>query len=103
MNGNRRAKPWVCPDGHILGQTVRIEVNNNGRKRYVTQLNLYRHAIDMEAETPESVDVVAVLEGTVPVVECDICHKTRPWFIGEETIEHLLEQRKMVLYGAKAT
>ena len=51
---------------------MRMEVNQNGRKRYVTRLNLFRHAIDTQAEMPEEVDVVAVLEGTVPVVKCDV-------------------------------
>ena len=88
------AKPWMCPAGHVLGQTVRAEVNKRGRKFYVTRLHLYRNAIDMNVETPENVDVIAVLEGTVPVIECSICHQNRTWFIGEDAIEHLLEQRK---------
>lgn len=62
----------------------------------MTRLNLFRHAIDTQAEAPEAVDVVAVLEGTVPVVKCDVpgCGESRAWFIGDEAIEHLLERRK---------
>jgi hypothetical protein len=99
-NGNG-AKPWVCENGHWLGQTVRAEVNKDGRKIYVTRLNLFRHAIDTKAERPEEVDVVAVLEGTVPVVQCDVpgCGASRSWFIGEGALEHLLMQRKEVIRG----
>ncbi len=94
MDG-KNAKPWVCKNGHCLGQTGRIEVKKNGRKYHVTRLNLFRHAIDMQAETPEEIEIVAVLEGTVPVVRCDVpgCGEMRTWFIGEEAIEHLLESR----------
>ena len=90
------AKPWTCKNGHWLGQTVRMEVNKDGRKFYVTRLHLFRHAIDTEAETPEEVDVVAELKGTVPVIKCDVagCGESKAWFIGEEALEHLLENRK---------
>jgi hypothetical protein len=92
----KNAKPWTCKNGHWLGQTVRLAVSKKGRKYHVTRLNLFRHAIDIQSETPEEVDIVAVLEGTVPVVKCDVpgCGEMRAWFIGEEAIEHLLERRQ---------
>jgi hypothetical protein len=92
VNVDGLTKSWKCGNGHQLGQVVRVEVNNNGRKHYVTRLNLYRHAIDMQAETPEEVDVIAVLEGTTLNVRCDVpgCGASRAWFIGQEAMEHLV-------------
>jgi hypothetical protein len=83
-------KPWMCGprnDGHehhVLGQVVR---DGSGVRR----LLLYRLAVDMEAEEPGEVDVMAVVIGQVVDVRCSICGKVRTWVPGEEALRQLIE------------
>jgi hypothetical protein len=78
------AKPWTDKNGHWLGQIVRVRVYKAGRKYHEERLNLFRHAIDVQAESPEEIDILAVLavKGTAPVVKCDVpgCNEMRAWF-----------------------
>lgn len=76
-------KVWKCPNGHGLGV-----VRKNGRGLH--QLLLYRHAISDENLNPRSVDVMAVVEGSVMDIRCDICQEMRTWIIGQEAIDKLL-------------
>ena len=78
-------KPWKCENQHTLGQVRR---NGSG----VRQLILYREAVDPEAEHPEDVDVIAIVEGHVMDVRCSICGSTRTWVPGQEALARLLEQ-----------
>ena len=82
-------KPWMCPSKrHILGQ-----VTENGS--HVRRLLLYRHAVDAEGEAGE-VEVMAVVEGYVTDVKCDICGRVRTWMPGEEAIRAVVARvRKM--------
>lgn len=73
-------KPWACANGHIMGQVKR---NGSG----VRQLLLYRHAVDPNAETPENVDLIGRLEGTVFDIRCDLCGAVRSWQMGREAVE----------------
>lgn len=68
---------WRCANGHVLGQ---VKQNNGTRK----QLVLYRQAVDMEIEQPESVDVIGVLDGTVMDIRCSICGCMRTWFFSRK-------------------
>jgi len=82
-------KPWVCNNGHVLGQ-----VKRNGKG--VTQLFLYREAVIASMENDDEmaeVDVMAVVEGLVMDVRCSICGSVRTWVPGEEAIRRLLEGR----------
>jgi hypothetical protein len=85
-------KPWMCcksTEGsqHVLGQVVR---NGSG----VRQLLLYRTAVDLQAEEPGEVDVMAVVEGHVMDVRCSICGRVRTWVPGEEALRALIEAVK---------
>ncbi len=71
-------KPWRCEGGHVLGL-----VKRNGRG--IRQLMLYRHALDQQQGQAE-VDVMAVVEGLVMDVRCDICESIRTWAPGPEAI-----------------
>lgn len=82
-------KIWRCPQGHGLGV-----VKRNGRGIY--QLLLYRHAIEAVGELGQ-VDVMAVVEGSVMDIRCDICGEMRTWVIGQEALERLLEGRGRTL------
>lgn len=73
-------KPWACVNGHIMGQVKR---NRSG----VRQLLLYRHAVDLDAEKPENVDLIGHLEGTMFDIRCDLCGAVRTWQIGKEAVE----------------
>lgn len=67
-------KAWCCENGHVLGQ---IQFNANG----MSQLLLYRHALDMQADAPEEVDVLGYVKGTVMNIRCDVggCGRVRTW------------------------
>ena len=81
-------KIWRCPKGHALGV-----VRRNGRG--LNQLLLYRHAVQMDGN-PAQVDVMAVVEGSVMDIRCDICGEMRTWVIGEEAMDKLMAAwRKM--------
>lgn len=78
----RIIKAWKCPGGqHVLGQVV--------REGKVTQLLLYREAVDLEAggDPPE---VMAVVEGYAAEIRCSRCGRVRTWVPGEEALRRLL-------------
>lgn len=77
-------KIWRCKHGHALGQ-----VRKNGRG--VSQLYLYRHAVESGA-APAEVDVMAVVQGSVVDIRCDVpgCGEMRTWVPGEAEMERLL-------------
>jgi hypothetical protein len=70
--GGRRLKPWRCRRGHVLGMVERVRVNG----RHVDRLLLYRRAI---VEGDGTVEVMAVVQGTVLDVRCSICGAVRTW------------------------
>ena len=76
-------KVWMCKNGHVLGQ-----VRRSGKG--VHQLLIYRKAVDFATGTPEEVDVMAVAEGTVMEIRCDICGEMRTWEAGAELMEKLV-------------
>ncbi len=79
-------KAWMCPSGkHVLGQVLR---NGSG----VRQLLLYRHAVSNKNK--QEVDVMAIVEGYVANVKCDLCERVRTWVPGEEAIQKLLEHER---------
>ena len=78
-------RAWQCPNGHVLG-VVKRKANHG------TQLLLYRRAVDGQMERPREVDVMAVVEGSVMDIRCDICGEMRTWVIGQEALERLLER-----------
>ena len=81
------SKPWKCLSGqHILGQVVR---NGSG----VRQLLLYRKAVEFTAGAKlEESDVIAIVEGYVSEVRCDLCGRVRTWVPGEEALRQLVER-----------
>jgi len=113
-SGRREGMAWMCPSReHVLGQVVR---DGSG----VRQLLLYRHAVYSHpsplsrkeranatfvgTSSPQKardlrpkgggddVEVMAVVEGYVCDVRCDICGRMRTWVPGEEAIKKLLER-----------
>ena len=79
-------KQWQCKNNHMLGM---IRLNGNG----ITQLMLYRHAVDLSAEHPAEVDVLGPLVGRMPV-QCDICGDVQLWDIPVETLADLIKGLK---------
>jgi len=77
-------KQWLCKEGHVLGT---IQWNGNG----VPYLMLYRHAVDMDAEEPEAVDVIGPLMGQMPIC-CDVegCGDVRWWTMDPKALAHFL-------------
>lgn len=75
VSGQREAKPWTCVHcGAHLGM-----IRYNGAK--FPLLELYRHAVDMKAEMPAEVDVIApvfIRKGNLPV-RCDTCGQVTTW------------------------
>lgn len=76
---------WCCEKGHVMGLVGR---NGSG----ITQLLLYRHAIDLEAEEPIAPEVMAVIEGQTYDIRCDVCGAVRTWVQGEEPMKRFLEK-----------
>jgi hypothetical protein len=79
-------KPWKCGSGrHILGYVVR---NGSG----VRQLVLYRKAVELGAEEHlVDMEVIAIVEGHVSDVVCDLCGRVRTWVPGKEALRQLVE------------
>lgn len=78
-------KSWKCKGcGADLGKVTR---NGSG----VSQLLLFREAVDTEKEQVIDVDVIAVVEGYAADVQCSSCGEARTWVPGEEAIYRLLE------------
>jgi hypothetical protein len=86
---NQQMTAWRCNKGHTLGMVQR---DGHG----IRQLILYRQAIAYTADTPEDIDVIAILEGHAQDVRCSQCGSVRTWVPGQEAINKLLaEARRM--------
>lgn len=86
-------KEWRCKNGHLLGLVKRVKKEMEGRATcHVSQLLLFRQAVDREAVRPENVDVIAFVEGTALEIRCSVCGEVRPWYIGADAMERLLER-----------
>jgi hypothetical protein len=84
-------KQWKCPNGHSLGVVERVSfTTQSGHSGHVSRLLLFRQAIGID-EAAE-VDVIAAVEGTALNVRCSICGELRPWYIGADALERLLER-----------
>jgi hypothetical protein len=84
-------KQWKCPKGHILGVVERASFTTQaGHCGHVSRLMLYRQAISVDLGV--EVDVIAAVEGTALNVRCSICGEVRPWIIGEDAVQRLLEK-----------
>jgi len=81
MDEMATAKRWRCAGGHTLGVVTR---DGDG----VRHLLLYRHAV----REREEVEVMAIVEGYVADVVCDVCGRVRTWVPGEEAMRRLLER-----------
>jgi len=51
---------------------------------------LFRQAIDVDCAA--EVDVMAVVEGTALDIRCSVCGEVRPWYMGEDALEGLMEK-----------
>ncbi len=85
-------KAWKCPRGHILGIVSRVKTRATGGTIHVSRLLLFRQAVDQQAVSPENVDVIAAVEGTALEIRCSVCGEVRPWYIGQDALERLLEK-----------
>jgi hypothetical protein len=84
-------KEWKCKNGHILGVVRRSSFTTQGGQRgHVSRLMLYRQAISLDMGV--EVDVIAVVEGTALDVRCSICGEVRPWYIGQDELERLMDR-----------
>lgn len=74
QSSGERKTPWRCGNDHILGM---VSVNGRGVRR----LWLYRHAVDMKAESPVEVEVMGLLQGMMLEIKCDVdgCGCMRTW------------------------
>lgn len=91
MNDLDGLKQWKCPNGHILGVVERASFTTQaGHCGHVSRLMLYRQAINVDLGV--EVDVIAAVEGTALNVRCSICGEVRPWIIGEDAVQRLLEK-----------
>lgn len=77
---------WNCPHGHGLGVVRRAKAGDH----HVSRLFLFRQAVDRSEPTPESVDVIAVVEGTTLDIRCSVCGAVRTWYMGEDALERLM-------------
>ena len=76
-------KQWQCKNKHTLGM---IRLNGSG----TTQLMLYRHAVDPNAEQPAEVDLmIGPLVGRIPV-RCDICDEVSLWDVSVDALADLI-------------
>lgn len=81
-------KTWKCRNGHVLGVVQRVKAGGF----HVARLLLYREAVDLNAHgNMGEVDVMAVVEGTVLDVKCSICEAVRPWYMGRDAIERVVQ------------
>jgi hypothetical protein len=78
---------WRCKNGHALGMVRR---NGSG----VTQLMLFRQAVDMESEEPQAPEVMSIAEGRVVDIRCSVCDAMRTWIQDEAMLERLFRTRK---------
>lgn len=85
-------KEWKCPRGHTLGIVKRIKIQTETSSGHISRLMLFRQAIDREAVDPENVDVIANVEGTALEIRCSVCGEVRPWYIGADALERLIEK-----------
>lgn len=86
-------KEWVCPKGHLLGLVKRVKTNAvGGAALHVSRLLLFRQAVDRTAAHIETVDVIAAVEGTALNIRCSVCGEVRPWYIGQDALERLLDR-----------
>lgn len=91
MTNKRRNRkdpiPWKCPNGHIMGV-----ISKNGSN--VSQLILYRQAIDMESDEPIEPEVFGVLDGIggMDNIKCSLCGEIRDWDPDREALKRLLKQ-----------
>jgi len=74
---------WACENGHVMGL-----VRRNGQG--ITQLLVYRQALDMTEEEPDPPEVMGVVEGTVFDIRCSACNAMRTWVPGEAALRRLL-------------
>ncbi len=68
----RNVQAWLCRNGHVLGM-----IKSSGNRRSL--LELYRHAVDLNAESPAEIDVMGLLVGGMKDIRCDICNDVRIW------------------------
>lgn len=75
-------RQWKCANGHVLGVVQRLRVDGF----HVSQLLLFRHAVDLGAGSLEDVDVLTTVEGVSHEVRCDVpgCGGRRTWHLGQD-------------------
>jgi len=86
-------KEWHCKNGHLLGLVKRVRIKlPDGMALHVSRLLLFRQAVDREAVNLEEIDVIAAVEGTALEIRCSVCGEVRPWYIGADAMERLIEK-----------
>ncbi len=73
LGGKKPMKPFMCRHQHILGY-----IRWNGDD--LPQLMVLRESMDMQAERPDTADLLGPVDGTMPI-RCNICGDVRVWQI----------------------
>ena len=91
MNTQDGLKQWKCLGGHTLGIVERVKrTNGRGQSYHLSRLMLFRQAIDVDCAA--EVDVMAVVEGTALDIRCSVCGEVRPWYMGADALEGMMEK-----------
>lgn len=98
---DKQIRAWKCQNGHIQGQMQRRDLPSG---RHVLVLEVYRHAVDLQAEAPCDVDVAGEVMGEY-LGRCDVpgCGATQVWDPGGTVLrEFMARLRKRRLAGEQA-
>ena len=88
-------KQWKCDanSSHVLGILKRVEssvqVDGTTIRYHTTQVMLFKETINLDAEMPDEIDVVGVVEGlmlTSMTWRCTCCGAVKKWHPGEEAL-----------------
>lgn len=83
---------WKCKHGHVMGGVEeRVRMDGPMGPYHVDRLLLFRHAIDLQSDSPADVDVVGPVIGDAGPFRCDICGKTRTWESGEVGLQRMVD------------
>lgn len=86
---------WTCERGHVLGVMVsgreKMMLRNRQFNYPTTHLLLFHNAIDLNADVPEDIDVVGVLDSKIMnmIWRCSICSCVTKWHPSKKIVEHM--------------
>ena len=93
-------RAWTGPKEdshkHVLGQ-MRVQEVDGGR---LVILEVYRNAVDLEAESPAEVDICNIVHGK-SFIRCNVdgCEYVGIWHMRNDTIRALAKRKPAVIYA----